>query len=290
MTRSNNFGDNPTVTLITVSRDNPQELLKTCRSVSEQTVSPDSYFVVDSSNEDNKKKMEKIARSHGAEYLWVEPRGVYPAMAHSLRLADDDSYVWFINSSDWLAGEKSVQIVKDALALEAATGALPIWLIGQLALEKRRAPYHHLLPTTPEKFVSMLASGRIGFPHPSAIIKKVALLGVGAFEDDLLIASDYAAALRVAQKYGAPLLLPETLSVHVPTGFTSQNRVRHAFEKSLARTRVQGNAKWALEPFRQVRRLAGNWFSSGRAIWNNSRMNEDGYPHWGNPPFIDITR
>ena len=273
------------LTVITLCRDNPDELMKTCRSVSRQTVHPDQYLVIDGSSRPLRPQMQEIAVSHGATYVWKEPRGVYPAMASALRLAANDSYVWFINSSDWLAGPASVHIVKQSIKSAVDSATEPVWIVGQLALDRSRPPHHHLLPTDPEEFVSRLASGEIGFPHPSAIIKKNVLQSVGAFEDGLLIAGDYSAALRVAAKYGAPMLIPQTLSVHAPTGLTSQHRVRHAFEKALARTRLQGFATWFVEPFRIARKFLLGRFPSSRQSWNSSRISEEGYPIWGNKPF-----
>lgn len=273
--------------LVTVSKDNPSELYKTCKSVALQTRKPDRYLVVDSSSDSLIPRMKEIAEQFGASYEWIPPRGVYPAMTHALESIGEDCYVWFINSSDWLAGSDSIRIVSDAIASTSRRADPPVWIIGQLALEKSQGLKHHVLPTREQDFLPLLSSGYIGFPHPSAIITRDALTNVGAFQDGLLIAADYSTALRVGKKYGAPVLLPNTLSVHVPTGFTSQNKFRHAFEKSLARTRVNGKVFWALEPLRQVVRLVRNKFPSQTPAWNTSRQLENGYPIWLNKTFDD---
>lgn len=273
--------------LVTVSKDNPSELYKTCKSVALQTKKPDRYLVVDSSSDSLIPRMREIAEEFGASYEWIAPRGVYPAMTHALESIGQESYVWFINSSDWLAGSESIRVVSEVIDTASRESAPPAWIIGQLALEKPKGLKHHVLPTRDQDFLPLLSSGLIGFPHPSAIISRQALTDVGAFQDGLLIAADYSTALRVGKKYGTPLLVPNTLSVHVPTGFTSQNKLRHAFEKSLARTRVNGSAFWALEPFRQVVRFVRNKFPSQTPAWNTSRQHENGYPIWLNNKFAD---
>ena len=114
------------LTLVTVCFNNPEELEKTVASVLLQTVQPDDYVIVDSSDSDTGPGMKRIADNANARYVWVPPEGVYQAMRHSLTLVDDESWVWWINSSDWLAGIKSIEIVTEAIS-DVDSNLPPSW-------------------------------------------------------------------------------------------------------------------------------------------------------------------
>lgn len=222
------------LTLVTVSYNNPDELEKTVTSVSLQSKKPDDFVVVDSSDRDLQPHMEHIAKQAGARYLWVVPEGVYPAMRHSLTLVDEGSWVWWINSSDWLAGKKSVEIVKDAINdLDSSSDFH--WIVGELLRHQDPAPSIHPIGSSGEDFLKMLNTGRTGFPHPSTIFRKAALNSVKPYRDNFSIASDYATALRFGEKYGPPVLLFPSLAVHDPRGLTSRHPVRNLWERSQAR-------------------------------------------------------
>lgn len=215
--------------LVTLAFNNVEEVRKTLATIALQSVRPDRILVVDSSQPGVKEDVQKLAVAASADYLWTEPEGVYPAMNAALRMLDDDQFVWFINSSDWLAGPHSISAVVAALRPEDT------WLIGGLErLGDQTTPYHPT-PSTGDEFVKLLASGRIGFPHPSAVVAKLILDSVGGFDSSLKIAADYKQALAVAELAGAPLVTEQVLSIHVPTGLTSRHKLKHAFEKMQAR-------------------------------------------------------
>jgi hypothetical protein len=223
------------LTLVTVCFNNPGELERTLSSVSARSVGPDDYIIIDSSDHDVAPEMERIARSTNARYVWVAPKGVYPAMRHSLTLVDDHSWVWWVNSSDWLAGKDSSKIVKDALGTAESTDAH--WLVGELLRVQADTPSAHRIGSTGSEFVRLLKSGRIGFPHPSTIFWASSLAAVEPYQDPFRIASDYAMALRFANMFGPPALIPASLTFHDPTGLTSRHPIRNTWEKFQARVR-----------------------------------------------------
>jgi hypothetical protein len=223
------------LTLVTVCFNNPKELEKTLSSVSAQSVAPDDYIIVDSSDDDVAPEMKRIATGANARYVWVAPEGVYPAMRHSLTLVDDDSWVWWVNSSDWLAGKDSIKIVKVAIGTAESTGVH--WLVGELLRVQATTPSAHRIGSTGSEFVKLLKSGRIGFPHPSTIFRAESLARVEPYQDPFRIASDYAMALRFANMFGPPALIPASLTFHDPTGLTSLHPIRNTWEKSQARIR-----------------------------------------------------
>lgn len=221
------------ISLVTVCFNNPVELEKTVASVRLQTNTPDHYVVVDSSEENLQPRMREIALSANASYVWVPPTGVYAAMRESMKHVPDDSWVWWINSSDWLAGQKSIEIVLEAITAARANNAH--WIVGELLRYKNGRVSQHHTGDSGVEFLKLLQSGRTGFPHPSTIFRASSLKTIAAYDSALDIASDYLTALRFGSAFGPPLLLPASIAVHDPTGLTSRHPVRNFWERSRAR-------------------------------------------------------
>jgi hypothetical protein len=198
--------------------------------------------------------MQHIAEAGGAQYVWIEPEGIYPAMVTSLDLVPQQSYVWWINSSDWLAGANSVQHVSNHL--EEKEGQHVSWLVGQLIRLKQDKISFHDSGFSGQHFVNRMSSGGIGFPHPSTIFWLPDLRQVSPFSGNLKVASDYATALRFAKKFGSPEMSPVALSVHTPTGFSANRPVQNVFDKSRARLSVSSGIEKAFEPLRTATNAA----------------------------------
>ena len=217
------------IAIVTLAFNNPTQVRRTLASVALQNVAPDRYIVVDGSSPNHSREIQKYSAQAGAEYFWKEPRGVYPAMNDALNEISPEAFVWFVNSSDWLASPESISMVKQQLNGGAH------WVIGGLhRYRDRRMPFHPS-PRSGEAFVVALSSGEIGFPHPSAIMSKAGIHQCGGFDESYQIAGDYALAVKFAQAFGAPQMIPGVLAIHDPTGLTSQHRARHYLEKVRAR-------------------------------------------------------
>ena len=227
--------------LVTLAFNNVEEVRKTLASIALQSVQPDRILIVDSSRAGVKEDVKKLAVTASADYVWTQPEGVYPAMNRALQEVADDHFVWFINSSDWLAGPDSVRLVAEQLSDDDT------WAVGGLyRLGDNRQPFHPIAATS-LGFLTLLRSGAIGFPHPSAVMSRRAIRELGGFDESFHIAGDYDLALKCAEQFGPPRIIPHMLSVHVPTGLTSRNKVRHTWEKSIARRRVLKNVSWGEE-------------------------------------------
>ena len=227
--------------LVTLAYNNVDEVRKTLASIALQSVQPDRILVVDSSQPGLREDVQKLTRAASGDYIWTEPRGVYPAMNRALQEVEDEYFVWFINSSDWLAGPDSVRLVAEQLTEG------DIWAVGGLYRHGDTEQPFHPIPATSLEFVTLLRSGAIGFPHPSAVMSRRVVVELGGFDESFLIAGDYDLALKCAEQFGPPRIIPDMLSVHVPTGLTSRNKVRHAWEKSVARRRVLRKVNWVKE-------------------------------------------
>ncbi len=220
------------IAIITLAFNNPEQVRRTLASVALQSSPPDHFLVVDGSSPDYSANIEKLAQTAGAEYIWREPRGVYPAMNDALKVLSGYAFVWFVNSSDWLSSPESIPTVREALRPDVP------WLVGGLhRYRDKRMPFHPS-PVSGDGFVTDLLTGRIGFPHPSAIMSKAGIDECGGFDESYRIAGDYALALKFAKEFGAPRLVGDVLAIHDPTGLTSRHRVRHFLEKVRARRQI----------------------------------------------------
>lgn len=225
------------IAIITLSRDNPGELFTTVRSVQLQSTPPDQHIVLDSSEKAHQQEMRAIAEAGGAEYHWVEPRGIYPAMHHSLSLPKPGSYLWWLNSSDRLAGKNSVESAKAAIDSSQKERA-GHWVIGQLIRAKKNHKGLHRIGHDASTFARRLSEGATGFPHPSTLFFSESVDSDTAYTGGRKIAEDYALGLDFLNRWGTPWISDQPLAVHVPDGFSYHQPVRNAVEKISARAEL----------------------------------------------------
>ena len=277
------------LSLVTVCFNNPVELEKTAASVRLQTEKPDHYVVVDSSGPSLQPRMREIALSADAKYVWVPPTGVYAAMRESMNYVPDDSWVWWINSSDWLAGKKSVEVVLEAIGSPSANDSH--WFVGELLRYKKARISRHQTGESGIDFLRLIQSGRTGFPHPSTIFRASSLMTISPYDDGLEIASDYGTALRFGRKYGPPHLIPASLAVHEPTGLTSKYPVKNLWERAKARIVIGSSADAWLEfwrfPWSALRGVVTRVVGERRVQLDEERREH--FPLRGNEAFDEST-
>lgn len=216
--------------IVTLTRDNFDELAETLGSIVSQTRRPDRIIVLDSSSADTRGKVEILCEKLRCEYHFTTPMGIYPAMRHSLNLLAGCEYVWWVNSSDVLHGRSSVEEVVQIIEQSDHH-----WIVGNLLRtigEKRRLADRR---SEPRGWVEALQTGRMGFPHPSTIFRANTLNKIDAYPTSYGAASDYATALQYANYAGPPTLFDSTIAEHRIGGFTSKNKLRYFWEKSKAR-------------------------------------------------------
>ena len=256
------FPENPKLLLITVCKNNPDDLLMTCQSVAQQSFSPARHIVVDSSDSGFREQMEQISTVSGAEYVWREPKGIYQAMLSGLNFAEPADWVWFLNATDWLSSKESVTTAREAVSSKT-NGPAPDWWVGQTVVGGG-APHLMKFPSSEEDFVRQLRRGSIGLPHSSTIVQAKAMRAVEALEGPYRISRDYEMALRLSKVLGPPGLIPFPLSVYDESGESAQNAWRNVLHKSEARIKNQPWWHLPAEPFRI--------FAAGRREWLRRRL------------------
>ena len=205
------------------------------QSVALQTLKPDLYLVVDSSEEATKPQMKAICSETGAQYGCTPPHGIYTAVNQALRLVLENSYVWFINSSDWPSCSESMARLWQAIT--AGDTPKTAWVVGGLFRGNAGDLSLHSIGPDAERFIRRLKIGATGFPHPSVVIPAKAILSIGGFDERYRIAADYDLGLRVVQGLALPRLLEFPVAQHVPGGISLSQPFRNFFEKLQARVR-----------------------------------------------------
>jgi glycosyltransferase involved in cell wall biosynthesis len=109
------------LSILTVTKDNLSELVRTLNSIVEVAVSSAELevVVVDSSIEKQaankcKRYVDELANAFDISYIWVPPNGIYQAMNHGLDYLSGD-WVLFLNSGDTFHDNLSVNGILNLL-------------------------------------------------------------------------------------------------------------------------------------------------------------------------------
>lgn len=264
--------------LISVCRNNPEELRATLTSVALQSVSPARHLVIDGSDSGKAPEIAQLAETFGAEYSWKEPRGIYDAMRRGLDLIEDDAWVWFLNATDVLAGREAIRRAREILDTESEENET-VWAVGRTAVE---LPTPHLLPfpSPPREWAQALREGEIGLPHPSTIVRLSALRDVDSFTGPYRISKDYEMGLRLIRRFGPPALIHSPLSVYDQSGESARRANENVLHKAEARTKNQTWWKTVREPTRMWRAARREWLrrrytkTHDPSIWTRLKWDE----------------
>lgn len=224
------------IAVVTLSMDNPHELVETLASVDLQTRRPELALVVDSSSKELRPQMAAIATKAGADYVWIKAEGIYSAMRSSLDFVPPSSYVLWLNSSDRFASPYSLELLHRTVIEKGG----PVWVVGTLVRSAAGRLGLHKNGTSPKGFVRGMAYGWRGFPHPATLFKLDDLLGLDPYNSALIVAEDYRLALLMAKKYGPPELVRIPISIHRPDGFTMRHPILGFRERVQARIEIGG--------------------------------------------------
>jgi glycosyltransferase involved in cell wall biosynthesis len=181
------------LSVITVVKDEVAGFIETLKSLNEQSLKEFNWVVIDSSTD--RTAISSLVESYGksADYLWVEPEGIYPAMNLGASLAQG-RYLYFLNSGDTLFNSDTLRRVDDALA-----ATCPLWAFGNIDFwnqkgQKLTEPHWDYNTEQQHRF----ARGR--FPgHQGLFVDKNAFEALGGLDTQFSIAADYHMICRLSQ-------------------------------------------------------------------------------------------
>ncbi len=181
------------LSVITVVRDDTSGFIDTLDSLKEQSLSEFNWVVIDSSADST--AIPYLLESSGqfADYLWVEPEGIYPAMNLGARISKG-RYLYFLNSGDTLFNSETLRRVEKDLAATS-----PLWAFGKIIFwnqkgEKLTEPNWDYTVELHHRF----ARGR--FPgHQGVFVEKQAFEALGGLDARFSITADYHMICRLSQ-------------------------------------------------------------------------------------------
>mgnify|MGYP006280994179 CR=1 FL=1 len=224
----------PWLSIVTVVRDDPEGLKRTLASVAAQEGAGSIEIVVVDSSADREASgalLPLVAGVASASCTWVHPRGVYPAMNEGLRLATGE-WIYYLNAGDVLAAPDVLRRCREALIHEPEE-----WAVGSILIQSASGS----LITPPSwdydaEWTAYFARGR--FPaHQGVIVRRVALEGVGGFDESYRICADYRTMLQLARR-GRPIMLPMALAIFEHGGVSDTSWVAALKEFHRARREV----------------------------------------------------
>lgn len=183
----------PQLSVITVVKDDTLGFLQTLNSLKDQSLSEFNWVVVDSSTD--RTAIPSLVDSSGllADYLWVEPKGIYPAMNVGSNISKG-RYLYFLNSGDTLFDSSTLSRVDEVLSATA-----PLWAFGNINFwnqkgQKLTEPVWNYSTEQHHRF----ARGR--FPgHQGLFVSKKAYETLGGLDTAFSIAADYLMICQLSQ-------------------------------------------------------------------------------------------
>lgn len=221
------------IQIVTVTKDNPQELRETLLSVRLQSTLPHQHVIVDGSDEMNALEVHRLALKYSCKYLWRKPAGIYDAMKFGLSQLENDKYCIFLNSGDRFFSAGAITELTKSLE---NSEFLVHWTVGGIALNKPGAESVFYFPQSNEKVLwKEISAGRAWLPHPSSVFRTESLRDVKAYTEPLRIARDFSTSMRFWKKFGPPIVIPEVIAVFDTTGVSSSSSAIVRFENFLVR-------------------------------------------------------
>lgn len=181
------------LSVITVVRDDTEGFVMTLNSLKEQSLSEFNWVVIDSSADRTAISFLVNSSGKSADYLWVEPEGIYPAMNLGASLSKG-RYLYFLNSGDTLFNSDTLSRVDEALA-----ATCPLWAFGNIDFwnqkgQKLTEPAWNYSTEQQHRF----ARGR--FPgHQGLFVSKNTFEALEGLDTQFSIAADYHMICQLSQ-------------------------------------------------------------------------------------------
>lgn len=181
------------LSVITVVRDDLSGFSETLESLNAQSLTEFNWVIIDSSAD--RTAISSLVNSSGrsADYLWVEPEGIFPAMNKGASISKG-AYLYFLNAGDTLFSSDTLSCVDEALAANS-----PLWAYGNIVFwsqkgQKLTEPAWDYSTEQHHRF----ARGR--FPgHQGLFVEKRAFEALGGLDTQFSVAADYHMICRLSR-------------------------------------------------------------------------------------------
>jgi glycosyltransferase involved in cell wall biosynthesis len=206
--------NNPWLSIVTVTKDDPQGLARTLASAAGLRARGAEHVVVDGGREGSASDSAAPGLVAGIRVLRRPPQGV--ADAFNAGLAETTGqWVWFLNGGDQLHPRLDPAFLTELLSATKADV-----VIGGIAYEGQEARRGHPFPH------GQWPSLAPWIPHPASLVRRHLFERFGGFDPRYQIAMDYEWWLRVLGRDVAVDLLDVPFVVFAPGGMSQRPEMR----------------------------------------------------------------
>jgi len=201
----------PTISIITICFNNPDDVIKTCASVDRQTIKPFEHLIIDgSSKPDIKNYLENNPQPPYRRWICERDKGIADAFNKGIKNALGE-VTYLLNSGDEMYDETVLQKVATVFQQDPSI----MWLNGKL--NHFRGGMWAISGKRFEK--DKLYRGMHGVFHPTMYVKKEVYARRGQFDVNIKMAMDYDFICRIADEKNTFIDYP--LATFDPTGISS---------------------------------------------------------------------
>ena len=202
---------NPWLTLITVTKDDPDGLARTLTSAAALREHGAEHIVIDGGGvEPTHQTGATDALPHGVRCIRRPPQGVADAFNAGVAAASG-TWVWFLNGGDQIESRLDAVFLSRLLSTTRADV-----IIGGIVYEGRDAPMVH---PSPSRQWPSIASW---IPHPASVMRRRLFERFGGFDVRYQIAMDYEWWLRVLGRDVIVDLIEVPFAIFAPGGMSQR--------------------------------------------------------------------
>jgi glycosyltransferase involved in cell wall biosynthesis len=201
------------LSIVTISRDDPEGLERTLLSASRLRACPGvEHVLIDGSGPHVVSRVIEVARTCGVRYTWQEPAGISAAFNAGLAEASGE-WLWYLNGGDTVEADLDEQMLLTLLDQSAAEVAIFRVRMPEGPAQMERPVMHFLWPPV----VNWI-------PHPAAIVRRKAIAAVGGFSTDYSLAMDGEFWIRLMGGGARADIIPLTISYFAAGGVSGDAR------------------------------------------------------------------
>ncbi len=218
------FDDFPKFSIITVCRNEAENIRRTCESICSQTCSDFEWIVIDGESTDG--TLDILAEySSKISCLVSEPDGgIYDAMNKGIQRATGE-FLLFLNGGDYLADEQVLEVVASVPRRDV--------LYGDMRCVRPNG--ETFVRSFPDELTSAFLL-RHRLPHQSAFFRRSLFAEYGNYDTSFRIAADYDLFVRLLYAHKASYFhIPCVVSVFKTGGASAQSRALGKIENHYIR-------------------------------------------------------
>jgi glycosyltransferase involved in cell wall biosynthesis len=217
------------LSVVLITYNNVDQFIKSHESLSEIYDLIEEIIVVDSStNKAVSKFIDTIEKKSKIIYFFEYPQGIYHAMNTSLRFANKNNVIWYLNPGDILINPKGIlRLFRKLINSDS------VWAFGlaRKVINSKEEIFPREVNTLLPEHIAM---GRISISHQAMFCEVNSMLELGGFDEKYQITADLKLQTLLAAK-SHPVWLMEPIVEIDSNGVSHKKIFRTLFETTKVR-------------------------------------------------------